>query len=220
MYSFRGFMKQRSGLGCKTKANTLNQTESISWTPVGQISTTFLIWAASWQNQQYGMCAQWRRRSAWASAQSDQSLRCALSFFMRTANTLIRLGAILLILSWDGSYIPSFYNNVINLYWFRRYLSPTLYFDVDNLTLRGLWYRQPCMSFAAHILLRLLMSASTWLDTLTNWMRLGDSLVCWSTTRRSYVRPTNKSAHVNRQMLSWGEILASKYQRDNTFCML
>ena len=34
-----------------------------------------LTWAASWQNQQYGLCAQWRLRSAWASAQSDQSLR-------------------------------------------------------------------------------------------------------------------------------------------------
>ena len=34
------------------------------------------IWAASWQNQQNGMCAQQRLRSAWASAQSDQSLHC------------------------------------------------------------------------------------------------------------------------------------------------
>ena len=33
-------------------------------------------WAASWQNQQNGMCAQQRLRSAWASAQSDQNL-CA-----------------------------------------------------------------------------------------------------------------------------------------------
>ena len=33
-------------------------------------------WAAAWQNQQSGMCAQPRLRSAWASAQSDQSLRC------------------------------------------------------------------------------------------------------------------------------------------------
>ena len=57
------------------------------------------IWATSWQNQQSSMCAQRRLRSAWASAQSDQSLRCVLSgylrtktFFMRTAKTLIRLG--------------------------------------------------------------------------------------------------------------------------------
>ena len=39
----------------------------------------FMFWAASWQNQQNSMCAQWRFRSALASAQSDQSLRCALS---------------------------------------------------------------------------------------------------------------------------------------------
>ena len=45
------------------------------------------------------VCAQRRLRSAWASAHSDQSLRCALNvylstqgFFMRTAKTLIRLG--------------------------------------------------------------------------------------------------------------------------------
>ena len=31
------------------------------------------IWAASWQNQQNGLCAQRRLRSARASAQSDQS---------------------------------------------------------------------------------------------------------------------------------------------------
>ena len=29
-----------------------------------------------WQNRQNGMCAQRRLGSAWASAQSDQSLRC------------------------------------------------------------------------------------------------------------------------------------------------
>ena len=39
-------------------------------------SKTPIIWAASWQNQQNGMCAQRRLRSAWASAQSDQSFRC------------------------------------------------------------------------------------------------------------------------------------------------
>ena len=35
------------------------------------------IWAATWQNQQYNLCAQWRLRSAWASTKSDQSLYCA-----------------------------------------------------------------------------------------------------------------------------------------------
>ena len=45
------------------------------------------------------LCAQRRHRSAWASAQSYQSLRCAhngylrtQAFFTRTAKTLIRLG--------------------------------------------------------------------------------------------------------------------------------
>ena len=37
------------------------------------------IWAAARQNQQYDTCAQRRLRSAWASNQSDQSLRCALT---------------------------------------------------------------------------------------------------------------------------------------------
>ena len=69
------------------------------------------------------LCTQRRLRSAWASTQSDQSLRCALNgqlrtqaFFIRTAKILIRLGwclgwsesppgthAILLVLSWGGS---------------------------------------------------------------------------------------------------------------------
>ena len=37
------------------------------------------FWANSWQNQQNDFCAQRRLRSAWASAQSDQSLRCGLN---------------------------------------------------------------------------------------------------------------------------------------------
>ena len=61
-------------------------------------------WAASWQNQQNGIYAQRRLRSAWASAHE------------RTTKTLIRLGGcpgwsesslgtrvILLVLSWGGS---------------------------------------------------------------------------------------------------------------------
>ena len=30
-------------------------------------------WASTWQNQQNDQCTQWRLRSAWASAESDQS---------------------------------------------------------------------------------------------------------------------------------------------------
>ena len=80
------------------------------------------------------MCAQRILRSAWASAQSDQSLRCAFNgylrtqAFMRTAKTLIRLGgcpgwsesslgahAILLVLSSGGSnqlFTPLFYQQL------------------------------------------------------------------------------------------------------------
>ena len=54
------------------------------------------FWATSWQNQQNDFRAQRRLRSAWASAQSDQSLCCARNgtqfCFRRTALTLIRLG--------------------------------------------------------------------------------------------------------------------------------
>ena len=39
-------------------------------------------WAASWQNQQNGMCTQRRLRSAWASAQADLSRRWAHSHFI------------------------------------------------------------------------------------------------------------------------------------------
>ena len=64
-----------------------------------RIFTVHVIWAASWQNQQNGMCTKRRLRSAWASAQSDQSLHYALNgylrthgFFMRTAKTLDQYG--------------------------------------------------------------------------------------------------------------------------------
>ena len=36
-------------------------------------SAAMYTWAAAWQNQQNGHCAQRRHRSAWASVQSDQS---------------------------------------------------------------------------------------------------------------------------------------------------
>ena len=58
-----------------------------------------IIWAGAWQNQQNGMCTQWRLRSAWASAQADLSLRCppeeSLGPYLpiqNTAKTLISLG--------------------------------------------------------------------------------------------------------------------------------
>ena len=62
------------------------------------IKITIKNWAASWQNQLSGMCAQRRLRSSRTSAQSDQSLLSTQwvaktqGFFMQTAKTLIRLG--------------------------------------------------------------------------------------------------------------------------------
>ena len=41
---------------------------------LGKSRAMLIFWAASWQNLQNGMCAQRKLRSAWASAQSDQSL--------------------------------------------------------------------------------------------------------------------------------------------------
>ena len=46
------------------------------WFCCAPADLSLVKWAASWQNQQNGMCDQRRHRSAWASAQSDQSLRC------------------------------------------------------------------------------------------------------------------------------------------------
>ena len=63
--------------------------------------TSYTFRACSWQNwaATWWVCAQRKHRSAWTSAQSDQSFRCALSgqfrtqaFFMRTMKSLIRLG--------------------------------------------------------------------------------------------------------------------------------
>ena len=54
---------------------------------------SWIQWATSWQNQQNGMCAQQRLRSAWASAQSDQSsLSAWISYPLSTQRRLIRLG--------------------------------------------------------------------------------------------------------------------------------
>ena len=77
------------------------------------------IWAATWQNQQKGMCVQRRLRSAWASAQSNQScfavrmkkawaLSCPLSALICPGWSEFSLGAqvILLVLSWCGSFTP------------------------------------------------------------------------------------------------------------------
>ena len=45
----------------------------------GPVSGSGDIWAATWQKPTKWVCAQRRLRTAWASTQSDQSLRCALN---------------------------------------------------------------------------------------------------------------------------------------------
>ena len=47
--------------------------EVFNITSLGWLTRLMDMWAASWQNQQNGMCAQRRLKPAWASAQSDQS---------------------------------------------------------------------------------------------------------------------------------------------------
>ena len=58
-----GNLDRKNAILFKTKKNRKTNSPSI-----------ITNWAASWQNQKNGMCAQQRLRSAWASAQSDQSL--------------------------------------------------------------------------------------------------------------------------------------------------
>ena len=92
--------------------------------PYAMFSEVVSIWKLShgMTNHQHDLCAQRRLRSAWASAQSDQSQRCSPEAKLgpklpidRTAKTLIRLGGcpgwsesslgtkiILLVLSWGG----------------------------------------------------------------------------------------------------------------------
>ena len=51
--------------------------KKISWHKWFSVWNTHkIMWAASRQNQQNGLCARRRLRSAWESTQSDQSLRC------------------------------------------------------------------------------------------------------------------------------------------------
>ena len=59
--------------------NALVQTNGIYYNLIQRQSQTWWSkkpWAVSWQNQQNDLCAQQRLRSAWASAQFNQSLCC------------------------------------------------------------------------------------------------------------------------------------------------
>ena len=119
-------------------------------------------WSTAWQNQQNDLCAQRRLRSAWASAQSDQSQRCPPETKLgpklpieRTAKTLIRLGGcpgwsesslgtkvILLGLSWGGSkcfFLKSKYAAHIHfITFFTFHIEPNmkLFSHANNIVLR------------------------------------------------------------------------------------
>ena len=80
--------------------------------------------AIAWQNQQNDLCAQWSLRSVWASAQSDQRLRCVKDqTFTNIKLRLIRLrgcsgwpesslgGHAILFLSCCGSFSFQFFPN-------------------------------------------------------------------------------------------------------------
>ena len=117
---------KRSQTCCELATSIFVRGNILSSLPIPplQSHSHFNIWAIARQNQQNDLCTQRRLRSAWASVQSDESLRSALNgqlraqcFFMRPTKTLIRLGrcsgwsesllgakVILLVLSWGGSY--------------------------------------------------------------------------------------------------------------------
>ena len=104
-------------LWTKVRSNNHSATQRL-------LGNVMLIWAASWQNQQNGMCAQQRLRSACPSTQSDQS---SLSEWRKLGSLATRWGhsedsdqtgrmqgwsesslgahAILLVLSWVGSFV-------------------------------------------------------------------------------------------------------------------
>ena len=70
-----------------------------SWIATYNLKSVNTKWASAWQNQQNDLCTQQRHRSAWASVQSAQSLRCPHKETLdpelpieRTAETLIWLG--------------------------------------------------------------------------------------------------------------------------------
>ena len=64
------------------------------------------IWARPWENVSYAICEEQRRRSACASAQSDQRLRCSMPRQNDTSSFYIRNFKILASLcSWAGRFV-------------------------------------------------------------------------------------------------------------------
>ena len=70
--------KNRSVISISLRSNVLTKVLRSSFgTSKLSFAAWVMKWAAPWQQQQNGVCAQRRLRSAWASAQSDQSLCCS-----------------------------------------------------------------------------------------------------------------------------------------------
>ena len=72
----------KDGAGLEGRTHDLQNTSRTAHPTDLEGQTTFSgltlllhnsIWVTAWQNQQNDLCTQWRLRSAWASAQSDQS---------------------------------------------------------------------------------------------------------------------------------------------------
>ena len=80
---------------------------------VGYIFRTWVLghlsnWARPWENVSYAICEQQRRRSACASAQSDQRLCCSLPRQNDTSSLYIRNFKILVgFCSWAGQFVSS-----------------------------------------------------------------------------------------------------------------
>ena len=70
-------MAEQAGLSLPW-LQTLKAAFLVMWLMLSLTTVSVWIWAASWQNQQNDLCTQQRRRSAWASAQSDQSSLCSM----------------------------------------------------------------------------------------------------------------------------------------------
>ena len=64
------------------------------------------IWARSWENESYAICEQQRRRTACASAQSDQRLCCSLPRQNDTSSLYIGNFKVLAgLCSWAGQFV-------------------------------------------------------------------------------------------------------------------
>ena len=106
------------------------------------------IRAASWQNQQNGMYSQRRLRSAWASAQSDQSLRCqhegtlGPNFPLSAQWRLTRLGGCP---GWSesllGSHVILLVLSCCSSYW-KGCLIPLLFCCVKCIIMIIIWTKQ------------------------------------------------------------------------------